>query len=159
MILYHGSNIGVLKPKIIYSNRALDFGTGFYLTSDYNQTQKWAKLITKRRGNGKPSVSVYEIKDDDLEKLKILKFDNASYDWLDFISKNRKKKIIENNYDVVIGPVANDNTLPVINLYLEDVYSKEEALKRLLPQKLKDQVVFKSGKAIKYLKVLEVKEI
>ena len=32
MILYHGSNIAVEKPKILQSDRRLDFGTGFYLT-------------------------------------------------------------------------------------------------------------------------------
>ena len=35
IILYHGSNIEVKEPKIIESKRLLDFGTGFYLTSDY----------------------------------------------------------------------------------------------------------------------------
>ena len=37
MVLYHGSNIEVKEPKIIKSKRLLDFGTGFYLTSDYEQ--------------------------------------------------------------------------------------------------------------------------
>ena len=41
--------------------------------------------------------------------------------------------------------------MPVINLYINGVYNEEEALKRLLPQKLKDQVVFKNDRALKYL--------
>ena len=40
MILYHGSNVEVKNPKIIQSKRLLDFGTGFYLTSDYEQAKK-----------------------------------------------------------------------------------------------------------------------
>lgn len=44
MILYHGSNVKVEQPKIIVSNRTLDFGAGFYITSDENQAMKWAKL-------------------------------------------------------------------------------------------------------------------
>ena len=42
MILYHGSNVEVNEPKIIKSKRLLDFGTGFYLTSDFEQAKKWA---------------------------------------------------------------------------------------------------------------------
>ena len=44
MILYHGSNIEVTKPQIIVSNRALDFGAGFYMTSSEDQAIRWAKL-------------------------------------------------------------------------------------------------------------------
>lgn len=32
MKLYHGSSVVVEKPKILLSDRRLDFGTGFYLT-------------------------------------------------------------------------------------------------------------------------------
>lgn len=42
IILYHGSNITVEEPAIIKSKRLLDFGTGFYLTSDFSQAKKWA---------------------------------------------------------------------------------------------------------------------
>ena len=41
MILYHGSNIGVTEPQIIVSNRALDFGAGFYTTSSEDQAIRW----------------------------------------------------------------------------------------------------------------------
>ncbi len=37
MILYHGSNVAVREPSIIVSNRALDFGAGFYTTSNLAQ--------------------------------------------------------------------------------------------------------------------------
>ena len=49
MILYHGSNVEVKNPQIIDSNRALDFGKGFYLTSDVEQAKRWAVLTTERR--------------------------------------------------------------------------------------------------------------
>ena len=42
MLLYHGSNVEVRNPQIIPSKRLLDFGTGFYLTSDLEQAKKWA---------------------------------------------------------------------------------------------------------------------
>jgi hypothetical protein len=49
--LYHGSNVEVKKPKLIASNvkRLLDFGAGFYLTSDFEQAKKWALRTTNNR--------------------------------------------------------------------------------------------------------------
>ena len=54
MILYHGSNIEVSKPEILKSKRLLDFGTGFYLTSDLEQARKWAIRTANRARSGWP---------------------------------------------------------------------------------------------------------
>lgn len=35
MILYHGSNVEIKEPKLIPSKRLLDFGAGFYFTTDF----------------------------------------------------------------------------------------------------------------------------
>ena len=48
MLLYHGSNVEVSNPQIIESDRRLDFGKGFYLTSSYEQAKRWAELTVKR---------------------------------------------------------------------------------------------------------------
>ena len=42
MLLYHGSNIEVSNPQILESDRRLDFGKGFYLTSSFAQAKRWA---------------------------------------------------------------------------------------------------------------------
>lgn len=159
MKLYHGSNVSVEKPEIILPARSLDFGTGFYLTTDLDQAKKWAILKTERSGIGKPTVSVYEINKEDISNLLVLRFETANKEWLEFVAANRKNRIIDNNMDIIMGPVANDNTMPVITLYLRGDYNSEEALKRLLTQKLKDQVVFKSENSLLYLKFIEVIEI
>lgn len=65
---------------------------------------------------------------------------------------------IKNQNDIIVGPVANDNTMPVINLYLSGQYDEKEALRRLLPQNLKDQYVFKSENLLKCLKFVEEKQ-
>ena len=49
MILYHGSNVAVEAPKLMPRARALDFGQAFYLTSDREQSAKWAKTSVLRR--------------------------------------------------------------------------------------------------------------
>lgn len=55
--------------------------------------------------------------------------------------------------------MANDNTMPVINLYLSGAYSEDEALRRLLTQKLKDQYTIKTETGLKCLKLTEVIEL
>lgn len=160
MKLYHGSNVKVKNPRIITNTRLLDFGYGFYLTSDFKQAKKWAKLTQKRRQQGIATVSMYEISKEQLKNLKVLYFESANKEWLKFVTQNRSNNIINNeNWDIIIGPVANDNTMPVINLYLNGIYDENEALKRLLPQNLKDQYTFKTEKSLKYLKFLEVLEL
>ena len=42
MLLYHGSYMVVDAPRLIIPQRLLDFGPGFYLTSDFEQARKWA---------------------------------------------------------------------------------------------------------------------
>lgn len=86
MKLYHGSNVIVDNPKIIDSGRALDFGRGFYTTTDLDQAKKWAKLKTVRLSSGKPIVSVFEIDEEDIKNLYVKKFEETSKEWLQFIT-------------------------------------------------------------------------
>ena len=154
MFLYQGSNIKIDNPKILPNLRALDFGAGFYLTSSKEQAKKWAITVTKRRNEGSPVINIFEFDEKDFKKLKFLKFSSANEKWLEFVVSNRKN-IANNSYDLVIGPVANDSTLPVIDNYISNIYTKEEAVKRLLPQNLTDQFAFLTPKALEYLKFLK----
>lgn len=147
-ILYHGSNMKVDKPMLLKGQRALDFGAGFYLTSSYEQAMKWAKTVTRRRGNGQPIVNIYDLDEQRLATLHVLRSNTADGDWLDYVVKNRRGQAVVGDYDVVIGPVANDSTLPVIDDYMSGNYTKEEAVRRLLPQNLTDQYAFKSTEAL-----------
>ena len=54
MILFYGSNVEVKQPALRYSRRSLDIGAGFYTTTDFSQSEKWAKRITNVRQFGKP---------------------------------------------------------------------------------------------------------
>lgn len=42
MILYHGSNLTVSEPRLIVQNRFLDFGFGFYTTTNRVQAISFA---------------------------------------------------------------------------------------------------------------------
>lgn len=151
MKLYHGSNMKVEEPMLLENQRALDFGKGFYVTSSKEQARKWARTVVKRSGTGVATINVYEIDENELNKLSILRFETASEEWLDFVVLNRRMMNIENQYDIVIGPVANDSTLPVIDNYMNGIYDKDEAVKRLLPQNLTDQYAFLTVDAINLL--------
>ena len=111
MFLYHGSNVEVKEPKIIKSKRLLDFGTAFYLTSDFEQAKKQAIRTTERREVGVPTISVLSINENEIEKLHSLTFDRADKEWLRYISLNRTEKSAGDSYDLVVGPVANDQAI------------------------------------------------
>jgi hypothetical protein len=52
MLVYHGSNLTVEKPRIIVSDRFLDFGPGFYTTTNLAQAKSFASRVTNRRKTG-----------------------------------------------------------------------------------------------------------
>ena len=159
MTLFHGSNIEVSAPRLMPHARALDFGQAFYLTSDIEQASKWAQISVLRRGGGTALVSVYEFDDENFRKLNILNFDAPNAEWLRYVTANRMGRAPEINYDIVVGPVANDNTMPVLNLFFKGAYSEEETLRRLLPQRLKDQYAFKTDVALSCLEYREVRKV
>jgi len=110
MILYHGSNLTVSEPKIVVQNRFLDFGYGFYTTTNKVQAIGFADKVTKRRKEGIPTVSVYEIDETKaFAECSVLRFDAPDEAWLDFVSENRAGSYCGEQYDFVYGPVANDD--------------------------------------------------
>ena len=157
MLLYHGSNVAVEEPRIIVSNRTLDFGPGFYTTSDYAQARRWAELQTKRRDQGSPLVSVFEFNPEAIPSLNIRHFKEADSHWLRFVADNRKGTYVGQKHDIVVGPVANDTTMPVINDYIAGTVDEKTALILLMPQKLKDQYAFLTRQGLSALRFREVR--
>jgi hypothetical protein len=85
-----------------------------------------------------------------------LKFETANKEWLTYVSENRKGIYGGKKYDIVIGPVANDNTMSVIGAYITGSVDEETTLILLKPQKLSDQYAFLTWKSLSALKCLEV---
>ena len=159
MLLYHGSNIVVREPKILKSQRYLDFGAGFYMTSDFEQARKWAVRTAARREEGVATISVFEIKDDYVDRVKVLTFARPDRDWLRYITAHRTGNPPVDDYDMVVGPVANDQAIRTVNNYLKGYFPEEVAIKLLLPQKLKDQYLFRTEKALSLLVFKEAKQL
>ena len=61
MILYHGSNVIVEHPKLIKQNRYLDFGFGFYTTTNRDQAVNFAQKVTVRRKTGEATLNIYSV--------------------------------------------------------------------------------------------------
>lgn len=155
MILYHGSNVTVSEPRLVEQNRYLDFGYGFYTTTNKTQAIGFADKVTKRRKSGERTVSIYEI--DEVKafaKCSILRFESANEAWLDFVSENRSGNYSGEAYDFIYGPVANDDVYTTFTLYTAGVLTKEQTLEALKVKKLYNQLVFTSEKALSYLKFI-----
>ncbi|SFA84135.1 Protein of unknown function [Selenomonas ruminantium] len=159
MVLFHGSNIVVREPKILKSQRFLDFGAGFYMTSDFEQARKWAVRTSARREEGVATISVFEISDDYVDKVKVLVFAKPDRDWLQYITAHRTGNPPADDYDMVVGPVANDQAIRTVNNYLKGYFPEDVAIKLLLPQKLKDQYLFRTEKALDLLVFKEAKQL
>jgi hypothetical protein len=115
MELFHGSNVTVEFPRLLGQKRGLDFGAGFYLTSSEGQAARFSEIICGRRGSGRPTVNVYEFDLPAAEKtLLTLKFGGPDAKWLDFVVANRLKAYQGEEYDAIVGAVANDDVMPTI---------------------------------------------
>lgn len=107
MKVFHGSSKIIQQPTIVQPNRTLDYGTGFYTTTDFNQAAEWAK----RRRNGCDDccfVNVYEVDIEAIRNANTLWFDAPNEDWVDFVYANRNDRHFCHSFDFVYGPVAND---------------------------------------------------
>lgn len=159
MILYHGSDRVINNPKILQSDRFLDFGKGFYTTKNKEQAIRWAQKVRYRKKNGSQFISIYNFDyDKAMKELVIIHFTQANEQWLNFVCACRSGGS-RKGYDLVIGPVADDKVYTTLVLYENGVLDKDETIKRLKVEKLYDQVLFHSEKSLLYLSFINSKEI
>ena len=153
MILYHGSNVIVDQPKLIRQNRYLDFGFGFYTTTNREQAVNFAQKVTDRRKMGEATLNIYSVNEAvAFQQFKVLQFDSPDEAWLDFVAANRQGTYQGEKYDLIYGAVANDDVYRTIALYMTGVLDKEQTLSSLKIRKLFNQLVFATEKSLQYLK-------
>ena len=151
MTIYHGSDISIMQPEILESDRYLDFGIGFYTTSNREQAERWAQKVCTRNNSNKQIISVYNFDFLGLKnKLELIEFVNADEAWLDFVIANRCGKKVQREYDLVSGPVADDNVYLTIKLFESGVLDREETIKRLKIEKLFNQILFHTADSLEY---------
>ena len=161
MKLYHGSTVAVRKPSLRNGRKRTDFGKGFYTTTRPEQAEHWAKHVQDRRKAKNAVVSVYEIDESVLTdgEMKVREFNGVDLAWLDFVVNNRKSKPELHDFDLVLGPVANDNVYATVNLYEDGVLDAESAINQLKAYKVYNQLSFHTARAIEMLKFIESYEV
>lgn len=157
---YHGSRQGIDGEIDPYrnKNKTLDFGYGFYLGTTFKQSSTFvaAEEIGKDR--------VYKFTFS-LEGLSYLELRDVR--WVLFVAYNRKKildtpenahllrqirKVINQNYDVIIGPIADDKMAISMDNFFNNNISYGQLIKCLTQLNIGDQYCLKSKKAYDNLK-------
>ena len=152
MILYHGGTREVRSPKVNYSKKHGDFGRGFYVTENKEQSIIWAQKKQYRTNGDKAIVSAYEFELPARAHVKV--FASPNEEWLDFVVECRNHHS-KSPYDVVIGPIADDGVSEILSYYEGGIYTKEEALKRLKIEDTYTQQVFLKQEICDELRFLE----
>lgn len=156
MIVYHGSSEVVSQPDILHSYRALDFGKGFYVTTVKEQAERWARrkvalVGTARVGiarvGGRAIVNQY-LMGDDMKGLRVKRFPDDLVEWIEFVCDCRDGKPGYQDYDLIIGKVANDKVFRVVDMYHSGIWDKKRALKEIRAYPNYDQLAFITQKAI-----------
>ena len=144
MKLYHSSTVSVNKPDTLHSRDYLDFGKGFYLTSIYEQAEKYAQRFIRR--NRDAWLCTYEF-DYEPTEWKILQFKSYDKQWLDFISNCRAGKD-DTDFDLVIGGIANDKVIQTLDRYFSGELSENDTLGLLKYEKPNIQYCIRSQKML-----------
>lgn len=146
MIVYHGSSEVVRKPDTLHSYCALDFGKGFYVTTVREQAERWARRKADLFG-GTPVVSRYRMRDD-LSQFRVRRFPDDLMEWIEFVCDCRDGKPTYQQYDIIIGKVANDKVFRVVDMYHSGIWDKERALHEIRAYPNYDQIAFITQSAI-----------
>ena len=153
MKLYHGTNAEKLRIDLKESRVGKDFGIGFYLTPDKQVAQRQAERKFEQYGVGEARVYEYTIDDNALQALKVLQFDSYTMEWARFVLMNRKNRTRTqvHNYDIVIGPIADDVIGYQIRRVEEGIITEEQFLEEIKYHTVTIQYMFATDMAIQSL--------
>lgn len=149
MEIYHGSTVTVNQPEIRIEKYNKDFYFGFYCTLIEEQAIRWAT----RFGDG--IVNVYDYSPND--SLKILKFDEMTEEWLDFVVACRNGQ--KHDYDIVEGPMADDTIYNYIQEFLDGKISREAFWALVKFKYPTHQICFNTEKALETLTFKEARNV
>ena len=124
------------------------------------KARELAERKTEQIGSGSPTLNVYEFDENSLcdTGLSVLRFQNYSKEWAEFILMNRRNRtrIPAHNYDIVIGPIADDAVGFQIRRFTSGLINMDMFVEELKYMKgITIQYFFGTEKAIRYLKKLE----
>ncbi|MCL2860608.1 MAG: DUF3990 domain-containing protein [Oscillospiraceae bacterium] len=166
MIVYHGSNMEINNIDLSKCRKYKDFGQGFYVTTLEQQAIDMAKRVVRRSYKGIPTVTIFEFDESRLGELSIKKFERVNEDWAIMVINNRNEHMTDidneltnqdNKYDIVYGPVANDDISTIFALYVSGFLKSYQLAEELAYRKLNNQYSFHTERAIKFLTKVGVK--
>ncbi len=162
MILYHGTNEDIETVDVTRGLRHKDFGRGFYLTPDRTTAIRMAQKKARLFG-GTAMLHTYEMDDKALQSdLKVKIFpEKASVEWLMFVDANRDRKTVKpiHDYDIVIGPIADDGVVLQLTNLREGIYTPEQVAMLLQDRFLDQQYYFGTEKALTFLHKTKVEVV
>ena len=167
MILYHGSNIEIDTISLEKCIPHKDFGKGFYTSPLQENAWQMAKRTVRIHKKGSPCVTVFSFDQAYLSDtaLNIKQFTSPNKEWARFVINNRNRQYAEIHshecnadakYDIVIGPVANDDIVALMDVFFAGLISDDVLARELTFRDLSSQISFHTEKAINYLQKIEV---
>lgn len=150
--MYHTGFQIIQDPDVTYGRKNADFGQGFYVSSDKEFSKRWAK----QRPNQSVYINQYELS---LEQLSIKQLQKDE-EWFQYLYQNRRgQKDIYAQYDVIIGPIANDTIFDTLGIFTSGFLSSEEVLRYLMVGPTYTQIVLKTKKATSFLQWLKADKL
>ena len=118
MHLFHTGYQIIEKPDVHYGRKNADFGQGFYLSDNEEFSKRWARI---RKGTT-TYLNRYEL---DLKDLQV-KYLSRNDQWFKYIYNNRShREDYLKEFDVIIGPIANDTIYDTFGILTAGVLSGE----------------------------------
>lgn len=161
--IYHGTIYNINNINLTAGRGYKDFGKGFYLAYNKNQSigivnKAYTIALKRKQSNIRKNLYAFDTSQENLEKCRVKVFNSANVEWLDFILKCRKSPNTPHEFDVVIGPTADDDTSLCLNMYNEGVYgtvgsdgAKQTLLRNLEVENLGTQVFIGTQKGLSIL--------
>lgn len=161
--LFHGSYLPVQMPLVKLGRKKVDFGQGFYLTKLRKQAESWAVTIAERKGrNARPTLSSYSF-DFDAAKAgdyNIKTFETYNIEWLEYVVDCRRGGVLQQQFDMVEGGVANDNVIDTVEDYENGIITAEQALGQLMYKEVNHQICILNQDIVdKYLSFVSAEEL
>lgn len=148
MRLYHGTVHEFVVPDPGKGREATDFGAGFYTTDSESMADDWLK------GEPGKHINVYDLTLSQIEScnLHIRRYETADISWAKFVYNNRKRKVKNTKFDIIIGPLADNSLNKWFDQIDKGLISWEELADRIRYRRYHSlQFCFKSSKSIKLL--------
>jgi hypothetical protein len=160
MKVYHGSDMKIETIDLSKCRIGTDFGHGFYVTKILKQAEDIAARVASWHDT-MPIVTEFYFNEYAFEDkdFKTLRFESYTDEWLDFIVKNRASINSKpmHDYDIVEGPVANDDVAARIYDYLNGDVTKEKFIAELRFKKPMHQICFCTTASLQMLSSISQK--